>query len=377
MALLLSFKPGASLVDSPQGEISLQIADKAAISLGKLSPGLHEVLRVLESTGSTEAGLSQIVLENDGFANLPAFYFCFNKLVRCGSICYTVLMDAQTLATFQPFPTDKEFKIVPRDPNTPCVLSRFAYSRHRDGKTVLESPLCHGRVAIEDWRGGAIAAALCEPLNARDLAERVPDLSVEAAVDFLSLLQAARFLQAEEETNEALMQWEFHDLLFHSRIRMGRQDEVVGKTFRFFGRFEPLPLVKAPPGSSCMPLHRPDMDTLQQHDRPLTHVLEARRSIRQHDTAPICVDRLGEFLYRCAGVRETYRRGDMTLTRRPYPSGGACYSLELYLAVSSCQGLEPGFLPLLPAGTPTQHRLRSRRSRCRFAGAISICICHG
>src|SRR4029079_12562303 len=27
---------------------------------------------------------------------------------------------------------------------------------------------------------------------------------------------------------------------------------------------------------------------------------------------------------------------------RPYPGGGACYELEIYLAVQACDGLEPG-----------------------------------
>jgi SagB-type dehydrogenase family enzyme len=58
-----------------------------------------------------------------------------------------------------------------------------------------------------------------------------------------------------------------------------------------------------------------------------------------------------------------------TRTNRPYPGGGACYELELYLAVNVCEGLLPGLyhycpkkhqLSKLSGRTPEVERLLER-----------------
>ena len=41
-----------------------------------------------------------------------------------------------------------------------------------------------------------------------------------------------------------LAQWDFHDLLFHSRSRLGRHDKPFGGTYPFQDRFSMLPVQK-------------------------------------------------------------------------------------------------------------------------------------
>lgn len=72
------------------------------------------------------------------------------------------------------------------------------------------------------------------------------------------------------------------------------------------------------------------------------------------------VDQLGELLYRTARVRAlitlerpAFDSPGYELSDRPYPSGGACYELELYVTVSDCDGLEPG----VHHYDPLRHRL--------------------
>lgn len=64
--------------------------------------------------------------------------------------------------------------------------------------------------------------------------------------------------------------------------------------------------------------------------------------IRQHGSSPITLQQLGEFLYRTARVTGYRQSENLTFTRRLYPSGGAVYELEIYLAVQACDGLETG-----------------------------------
>src|SRR5581483_7641267 len=82
---------------------------------------------------------------------------------------------------------------------------------------------------------------------------------------------------------------------------------------------------------------------------------EGRTSVRDYAAAPPTAAELGELLYREARVRSVRyfatpgRRVVATdppdgagaeRSDRPYPSGGACHELELYVTVGECDGLE-------------------------------------
>jgi len=80
-------------------------------------------------------------------------------------------------------------------------------------------------------------------------------------------------------------------------------------------------------------------------------VLATRRSSYRYSDDPITIDQLGAFLHQTARVQETFsipvanrdgRTGTMEVSRRPYPSGGRSYELELYISVDACAGLARG-----------------------------------
>ncbi|HEX8007660.1 MAG TPA: SagB family peptide dehydrogenase [Trebonia sp.] len=91
--------------------------------------------------------------------------------------------------------------------------------------------------------------------------------------------------------------------------------------------------------------------------------MEGRRSTRVHGAKPVTADELGDLLYRTARVRALVTSADEgpraegepdpRLSDRPYPGGGACYELELYITVGRCTGLARGVYHYDPLG----HRL--------------------
>ena len=180
----------------------------------------------------------------------------------------------------------------------------------------------------------------------------------EDAAAFLSLLIAAHAVfpcdadgHIAEDHNVPLRQWEFHDLLFHTRSRLGRHDAGSGGTFRFAETLLPPPAIKPPMSDRGIPLYTPDMTALGRHDPPFSRVLESRRSIRTAAERPISDAQLGEFLYRVARVQavqpsDPNDRRSYETSLRPCASGGAGHEIELYLTVRRCDGMEPGCITI-------------------------------
>src|SRR3954451_25307293 len=110
---------------------------------------------------------------------------------------------------------------------------------------------------------------------------------------------------AAEDADPRLVQWEFHDLLFHSRSRIGRHNHGIGGPFRHPGRIPPPPLDPPAREGPRVRLSKPGPATRSEEDRALTALMDARRSIRQHGDDPLTAEQLGEFLYRVARLRAT------------------------------------------------------------------------
>jgi oxazoline/thiazoline dehydrogenase len=241
------------------------------------------------------------------------------------------------------------------------TLSRFAYIHTQHGQMVLESPLAHCRIVLHDRRSIAILHALGSPQTLTQLSNQFADLPQAIVTTLLSWLLGAKFLTVSDkdgtqQEEPSLQLWEFHDLLFHARSRLGRHNYPYGKSDSHVGKIEPLPVVKPPNSLPTIPLYQPNIEVLIDRDLPFTQVMEQRRSHRKHGKQPITIAQLGEFLYRTARIRsiETNESVGYEFSDRPYPSGGACYELELYLAINACQGIEPGLYHYCPR----EHLLR-------------------
>jgi SagB-type dehydrogenase family enzyme len=262
-------------------------------------------------------------------------------------------------------------------------LSRFAYLRQRDGVAVLESPLALVSVTFADWRGPAILGLISSPQTMAQI-EWPPGTEPDRAASIVQMLYTEGFLELRvgaDETPEsskwlapqradgeqqALREWSFHDLLFHSRSRLGTHGNPTGTTYRFAAEREPLPAVKPRGGGAFCDLPKPDLASLRRIDVPFTEVVESRRSIRSAGPEPLTVEQLGEFLYRSAPVRELLATDHGQLSRRPYPGGGAQYELEIYPLVNRVTGLDHGLYHY----DPLDHGLEKLAVNAKAMGAV-------
>ena len=346
------------------------------------TPGISMALDHLRAGNTTTESLMQGLAALDGGAAKEQFALMLKQLDERGWLSYAV----PPLAVAIPMVESAELN--PSEPywtKTRVTLSRFAYQHPYDGTMVLESPLSKFRVKLLDWRASAILAQLAQPQTLGALTPP-PYLGPETAYQFLNLLWAAGFLTADPEP-PSLQLWDFHNLLFHSRSRLGRHD-YPGYN-KCIEQWSDFPLVKPPMSDQIVPLPRPNLGALMCNDATLTEAIEARQSIREYDdNHPIAIEQLSELLYRTARIKDVFvfpeedDYGDVS--HRPYPGGGAMYELEIYPVIRCCSGLGQGLYHYDPLNHHLEKIVESKDnifaligydvSRMRFSPQVLLVI---
>ena len=248
------------------------------------------------------------------------------------------------------------------------VLSRFAFMRRRGAEMVVESPRAGALFRICDPKIAVTIARLSTPQQIKALRRQEGFPGVE----LLALLLDSQILFKVgaggesglrlTEGDHSLALWDFHDLLFHTRSTKGRHSNPLGGVYPYVGVIPPLPAVRANWPGKKVDLRKFSV-AHPEATSPVAKLLRERHSTRSFDDQrPITLAELAQFL---DGTARVLSRSNMKLdvdgdhTLRPYPSAGAAYELELYLAVASCEGLARGFYHydagahvLAPIGVP-------------------------
>jgi SagB-type dehydrogenase family enzyme len=232
------------------------------------------------------------------------------------------------------------------------VLSRFAYMRRRGAEMVLESPRAGALFKICDPQIATAIAILSTPQQIKQLRRREGFPGVELLAVLLDCQILLKVSAGESglrlaEGDHSLALWDFHDLLFHARSTEGRHANPLGGTYPYVGIIAAPPAVRPNwPGKTI------DLSKVSaahpETVSPVAKLLRERHSSRSFDDQrPITLAELSQFL---DGTARVLARSSAKLdlddgghTVRPYPSAGAAYELELYLAVNLCEGLARGF----------------------------------
>lgn len=202
------------------------------------------------------------------------------------------------------------------------------------------------RAEICDARAGAVLAtrdvgifevlhSFAQPIRAAQVMEKLDSGGDRGLSAVISALIRSRVLRRTEGSRQEQHDWDSASLWFHRTSRRAR--------FRKGRRACDEPSI-ADRGGEIIPLKR------GSSGRPvsLAHLLETRSSRRMWPDRAISLKAFSEFYWLSA--RNRRRIVDTEPVSRSYPSGGACYSLEVYPVVGAnrVEGLRGGVYHYLP-----------------------------
>jgi SagB-type dehydrogenase family enzyme len=358
---LLSFKHAVTVTEQ-DGDLVIfdQIGAGARL---RASPAAHRLVEGLTQGGKTAEAL--LAAATDSPEERGQISGMLESMYGRGLLASLLVAGDRPLATLEPL--SPSFRSAEPAPEGAFRLSRFASLRREGDEMTLESLLAPARLVLHDARLAAIVGMLAQPCRTEDLAGAIPGFESALARAFVVLLAAAGAVlpcdaagRTDEDRRPSLRLWEFHDLHYHSRSRVGRNAQAAGATLRFHSDLAPLPAIKAPMSPRRIALYKPDLAALAETDRPFSRVAESRASRRNPAAQPLHVDGLGEFLYRAARIKAVLPANPQAeryfeTALRPAPSGGGTHSLELYLSVHRMDGLAPGFYRYDPAAHMLDH----------------------
>jgi SagB-type dehydrogenase family enzyme len=337
---------------APDGTISASL-DGYAIPFPRLSVAAAKRAQELH------AGLPLKSLSTARSAVDKEIALLVKRLARQGLIEYPLTQGDAEIAVIEPQTADYWPEIKQPASSDTLALSRFAYLRRRGEDMVLESPRASALFRIRKAEIAGALAALATPQKFGALRRQGNVLGAEfcallLACDMLFKVGAgARDNLRANEGDQKLVTWDFHDLLFHIHSTEGRHANPIGGRFAFLDAIPPPAALRAPWGGAAIDL-KPFSAASDEELTPFAKLLRERHSARDFDAqAPIKLAELAKLLDHAARVQFKWSSPldlgdgsfgpDIAYTRRPYPAAGSEYELELYLAVSQCEGLERGF----------------------------------
>ena len=352
-SLSVRLDPHVTLKTDPNGKITACF-DRFSLPLGTLSAAATDRAKNLGT------GLSLCSFARGGGKIAKEIDLLVRRLARRGLLEYRLGRSPNGVnqIVIEPQVGDYWPRTPPLRNADILVLSRFAYMRRRGNEMVLESPRAGALFRICDPKLVAALALLSTPQAIKTLSRQ----DAFPGTELLALLVDSRILFKVStvadtdlrlaEGDDKLALWDFHDLVFHARSTAGRHANPLGGVFPYAGVVTPLPAVRPRWPGKKIDLRKfsaPDLAAMPR----VAKLLRDRHSTRSFDDQqPIMLAELALFLDGTARVVSRFKsrldlagaRGPLvTYAARPYPSAGAGYEFELYVAANKCQGLARGF----------------------------------
>lgn len=327
-----------------------------AMRIKSIDKPLNKVLQILTERFIS---LDSIHKELDGqFAemNSERIYQTLNALQKRGFL-FIELRDGSVIGQIEPQGLRLPSSKIALGSNYSLQISRFALMRRVGDALIVETPNNSSHLRVCDSRYMAVLFFLAKLRAKEEIFSEFSTLAHESLQDFLESLYAIGILDTadevgvlSEDVNPELMQWEFHDLLFHSYSRMGRQIGGYGGTYRFGDRIGYTPAFKEFSAEKIIALDQPAQPSLdvELKDVRFFDVIESRRTRYVSGVSPLNIGELSKFLWYSYRVKAYSPANNSEphpcdASLRPVPGAGAMHEIDLYVGISRCNGLDNGF----------------------------------
>lgn len=373
----------------------LLISEWGNVTIRRPSPEIREALRRMELGPVSLENVLRAVKDpgegswepSTGSASLARLHDALDQLqpLIVRSLGFE---SGQPLISVVPMTPQARFRPVRLPADSRVRLSAFARLQTDGREYHVESPLSVHKALLHRPEAVALLGSLGRPVSLAASTSSWPG-GKSLAADVLAYLAAADMVvdaSHGEPGNASMLGWSPEDLALHIRSSRGRHDRPVGRTYPMGRKGSPSPVTKPRAAIPGIALHRPTWESIVEGDPSLAVAMEARRSIRAYGPEAVTAEEVGNLLYRTARVRSVVMppsgdggtAGDGTqdakLSNRPYPGGGACYELEIYVTVGNCDGISPGTYHYDPLGHRLEPVNSNRKTTDALLGVAGSCV---
>ena len=330
-------RPDARLEDA-DGRLSLHVGRWEA-NVRDLGRSRQEVLRRLDDGWLDDTELARLAARFGGEKEIMPCHLLVQSLAKRGWLARAIQWAGRDLVEVIPHAIGDKRRSAATlaDPDQEYRLSKHCAIVEVNGRFGLRSFDWRHTVVVDDSR---LVGAMAQSLSGLTAAQ----LGVASALGrpavlrtIGALLEAGILVMCGGEA-AALQYWDSDELRLHARSRAGSHTFPIGATYRFRDQAQPEPLQKPAPAGEVVSL--PECAPPSPSFRA---VLEARRSIRDHDDdAPISLAQLSVFLRQTQATKPSGRADGQEVGSRPYPTAGGICELETYVLANRCDGLPPG-----------------------------------
>jgi SagB-type dehydrogenase family enzyme len=219
------------------------------------------------------------------------------------------------------------------------VVSAFAVVSWRSGRVAIISATSGATLVADTINLLALIHAFAVPHTVEEVVHEFSGFEPEQTTASINDLISCQILTPASRPEEATTNhWDWSSLAFHRRSRQpGFQMSPVQAT----------PAIAPRRSSEAIRLTRGSVETAGD----LASIMDRRRSCRSWPTTPIRRETFSEFLWLSARNRDiSGEEAYDEYVSRPYPSGGAAYSLEIYPVISpkAVESITAGVYRYLP-----------------------------